>query len=200
MSITGNLSFYSLAVHPDPKRLLRQLIEWTGRDARSPDELPFGLSRSIGPERGWEVTQTAARDEDYPLFDELYESLYERSLDRIPDLYRDGTSLSVDLSVCPQGARISDAIRDGIPESIHNNFAPGDIFLRVGHHDIVDVSESDGRLIARPFSEVSLFGYSCPNHWANMRDMTAALPEVIAVRKELSTIMGPVEMCMLWDV
>ena len=194
MSITSNVYFFTVQNISDYRDALDRVVAWTGAEVRVPEYVPYSIWRTVGEERAWEFAKRYEEFGGSPFQEE--EMFDERDPKQISSHFLLGTSLFFSLSACPVGHRIMDAIVGGIPESIRGNFAPADVSLRVGEHDIIEVNFDQQSLAGRATVSVNFFGYGVSNDGNEMRRMFWTLPEVIQIRKELSAIIGDVEMSM----
>ena len=188
MSQTGNLIFYAVRDQPKPTEVITAALDW----ARV-GKVHY-IVRTRGESHEW---LEFVNDDGGPGDDSLkYESVSD-----IPNLFIEGRCLSLYSVESPQGARISDAIEANIPVEVRGMFCPGDLFIRVGHHDLFECSEYDeGVFIARTMFSVGVFGYSTPNNWGDMRRLVLGLPEIQLVQNELQELAGPMEHCIYWSV
>ena len=194
MSITSNIYLFSRQSAANSINAFDKLLDWTGAIPRAPEHCPYPISRTIGSECGWELAQPQEEFQLRPFQEK--EQFKERDPKQSRFYFREGTCLCIDLSVCRAGARVKEAIIRGIPDSIRGNFAPADIFLSVGEHDVIEVNFDEQRLAGRATASVDFFGYGVPSDGDKMRKMFWDLPEVIQIQHELSAIIGEVETAM----
>ncbi|MBS0262888.1 MAG: hypothetical protein JSS02_13120 [Planctomycetes bacterium] len=194
MSITATIVLFSEAQHRPGPEIMAELLAWSGVHLMPSGKKPVYVARSVGASREWNPAPDSC--DDLPVRNEDNEFLHEADFSRIPDLFQAGTCLTVDLGGCPQGDRIEAGIVQQIPRHVRDEFAPGDVILRVGEHDLIEFDNGSPRLLGRAFSSVTFFGYSSPHDLTMMRRLTAQMPEMQLVCQELSRIIGPVQMCI----
>jgi hypothetical protein len=122
------------------------------------------------------------------------------SLERVTDvkklgrLYRNGSSLSVDLGYCNLGKRTSEAVEAAIESSIRGKFSPSEVGFTIGYHDVFDTFESDrGRFIARPFISVRIWGYTIPVETEQFQELVFAVADIRRVKQEIAEFSGTLE-------
>jgi len=189
MGQSGQLTFYRRERSKEPHRVLHDLIVLA-----RPEGIPV-ISRTLVEDREWDRFHN---NEDEVPREYLSAPL---NLPELCDLYQEGKSLSVYRMHSQFGSRVSAAITNDIAEQIRGNFAPIDMNITIGFHDLWENAEHDeGLFLARPFVSVGFFGYGTPHDWAAFRVAVFAVPEVQAVKREIETVVGPLEQCIYWSV
>jgi hypothetical protein len=189
MGQNGSLTFYTTRPPDNPKATLRALV------LHAHPEHVLSSLRSIGEDREWEDLLNDGPGVRHELLPP------PPSVDEFVNYYREGTSLGTECVGSPLALRIKEAVAAAIPVSVRGDYVPTDLGVRIGFHDIVDDAEhEEGLLIARPFLSIGFFGYSTPNDWKAFREAVFQIPEVQAVKRDLETITGPLEQCIIWSV
>jgi hypothetical protein len=195
----GYVVFYSTDEPPIIKERLRALLDHLG--IRS----VFAAMRTMDSERGWEYLQRDLKAVGDESLSQSWEHLNVKGLNNseISDLCVDGTCLFIEVGVCDPGwgDRIKSAVERGVALAVRGRFTPCELYLRVGYHDIIECSENDdGLFVARASFSVEFFGYNSPHDWAEMRQQTFRLPEVVEIKRELEKVLGHLDEFMFWDV
>lgn len=209
MSQTGEIRFFSVEEPDDPRETLERVFRWGGV------EKVLTVSRYETQEFSWDDWQellAAQASESWKqepsepsawieVVEDDYEAqLYQCSIAEALECYEPGKLLHVSVVYSPQGMRLFAAIDNGIPASLRHDFSPGDLSIYVGPHDLFDTEESpEGTLFGRAQFSVGFFGYGSPIDRKGTRRAILALPEVQAIRRELEAIIGPLEVCVVWN-
>lgn len=189
MSQSGKLIFYSVKPLDDPSAILRSIVTYLK------PRCIFVVSRSKGESREWEDFLAGKDKYDSELFPRLPDPL------QVGKYYEEGKLLSAQLDGSPVSAPLMKAVEAGIPAAIRGDFLPSDPIIKIGWHDLWECSEDDkGVLFARAFLSVGFFGYSTPFDWKAFRRAVFELPDVQAIRSDLSKIVGEqLEQVIYWN-
>jgi hypothetical protein len=184
----GSITFYATRRIDPPSAVIRNLLELLQV------ETVVGGSRTLVEDTEWEHF---LRDEDVPT-----EYLTgEVSRENLPSLYKEGSSLSAILLRSPLSDRIYRAVEAAIPLAIRGNFRPTELYVTIGWHDLWENAEHDeGFVFARAFLSIHFYGYGTPSDWPAFRGAVFQIPEVLAVRRELEAVTGPLDQCVYWSV
>ena len=194
MSQAGAIIFYRTAPADDPPGRLRAVLDV----ARPPFLL--SVSRTLEEGRVWDsiVRDPDGEGELTPY--EIVESAPRLDPSRMPGHYRDGRSLSAEFPLSPLVPRMARAIQEGMPEAVHGWCLPDSLFVTIGFHDLFDVTPDDEALyVARPFLAFRFWRQCVPTDWREFRARIFNLPGVVAVRRDLEAVTGPLEGYALWQ-
>jgi len=188
MGQNGQIVFYTCERPDDPEGLVLTLVRiFEPRCIRV-------VARSIGEDREW---QRFLDDRESTPLEILADA---DDAEAFVSYYREGCWLSGEMIGSPLGQKVRESIDRSIPVSVRGHFLPGDLILRIGHHDLFECAEHDcGHLVARPFLAVSFFGYSTPRDWSGFRHRVFAITEIQEIHKRLEEVIGPLERCVLWE-
>lgn len=121
----------------DPLRCIQALLRLTGAGEA------FIASRTVGVSREFEAFSAFVRGEAEDDREDCVLLGSRVPADQIPSLYQDGTCLTLDLSNCPLSESLETAVEASIPAEDLDEFFVSRVYLKVGDHDVFDVSYSD---------------------------------------------------------
>jgi hypothetical protein len=192
--MTGAVWFYSTLPQVDRAAVLKRMLDWAVAIDRTMDKAPIGVYR-IMPDAS--CLLKGARLDEYES-SKVVIDCSTRSVREISALVDDRSVLTVDLSVTPCSDRLCTAIEKGIPPSVRGEFCPGDLFLRIGAHPIIDVDNGMPRVRDVAWASACLFGYDCPHNWMEMRRVVPMLSPIAVATEDLASIIGEAKLWLSW--
>jgi hypothetical protein len=200
MGQCGQLVFFSEIEQGDPCGVLRAALVLTG------SQTAWFVTRSLCADRSWDAFQEELQrerevvetDEDLTPSETLGEGM---PIDRVPELYVPGRTLSVHFARSDLETRIHSEISGAVPESVRGDFVPARPIVTIGWHDVFEWAENDaGHFFGRSFFSFSLFGQRSPNDWNKCRELLPQVPMVRELRQRIESIVGAVEHCIFWNI
>jgi hypothetical protein len=178
--------------HDDPSRAITRLFEMAGADEA------FWVTRTAKESHEFDLACAAVRGEiDDPYEDEGLEET-ELKAEEVPSLYREGTTLRMNVLSCPASKRIKAAIRAGIDATLLGEFSINSVYLAVGEHDVFQVDFVDEPvLFGRYFATVVFEADGLPEDAEAVQEQILALDEFREFRRLFESEFGPSETVMV---
>lgn len=110
------------------------------------------------------------------------------------------TKIFLSVYVSEVVTRVVQSVVREVPELVRGEYAPSDLSVLVAESDIFsDLEGSRGIFYGHSFFSISVFGYGYPKDVAACRDAVLALPIVAEIRGIIESIIGPVDVCLIWN-
>lgn len=181
MSQTGNISLCMNRPAMDDAEFLRQLLE-----ACEVSKV-FIVARDPVEASEWEV----AIDFDAEPVESDYIDVETPTPDDIVRFFAPGTRLHITVNESAVLNRVADAV-EAVDPSVNQHFWVSSKILRVGDHDIFDMTEDDGKYLFKTFASVSFWGYGIPVQTEHARTVFSELPAVREFAQRLQSLFGDV--------
>ncbi len=111
--------------------------------------------------------------------------------DDLVQFFAPGTRLRISVNESPILNQVADAV-EGVDPSVNEYFWVSSMILRVGDHDIFDMTDDDGKYLFKAFASVSFWGYGIPVQTDHARTVFSELPAVRELAEKLQTLFGDV--------
>ena len=116
----------------------------------------------------------------------------------VPSLYREGTTLRMNVLSCPASKRIKAAIRAGIDAVLLGEFSINSVYLTVGEHDVFQMDFVDEPvLFGRYFASVVFEADGLPEDAEAVHEQILALDAFREFRRLFESEFGPSETVMV---
>ncbi len=178
--------------HDDPSRAITRLFEMVGADEA------FWVTRTATESHEFDLVCAFVRGEiDDPYEENDFEGTKSKA-EVVPSLYREGTTLRMNVLSCPASKRIKAAIRAGIDAVLLGEFSINSVYLTVGEHDVFQVDFVDEPvLFGRYFASVVFEADGLPEDAEAVHEQILALDEFREFRRLFESEFGPSETVMV---
>ncbi len=199
MGQSGSFHLFTQESTRDPREVLASVLGLTGastisfaaRTSRRDRRIGRVLRRLIG------ALEASDPGEDS---DNLQLVGTRTALADVPGLYVPGSCLEVNMGATPLGDAIAASIRDEITEGIRGDFVPAEIVFRLGRHDLSGMVDDTHEFVRENVAfTCTLFGYSTPRDWAQMRRHLPRVSAINTLRDDLRNAVGPLEECLVFS-
>lgn len=190
MGRNGTLYLYTKSKVREPQKAIAAILNASGATSASL------VYRSTSESQDWKYFQLEQEAPD----DEILAK--QLPLEKVPGLYQDGRCLTVDVGKSKWGEDLHATALKKIPQEDLGDFAPGQLVIHCGYHDLFECAEhEDGLLIARAFLSVGFFGYGSPADWSAAREALLALEIVDELEKAVEQACGvSFDRAVFWNV